>query len=256
MRTPDPPYLELGFYFRQKSGREAIRCLATALTTHFDAVPTNAYAADLAARSLYRADEVVDHQVKTPSHDDLNRLLNDSSRFVRRISLDKGTRIVRDSQEFLVVLPIERPECKNEGNAVAIWVEGALFSRASNTEVSKKEKQVAINALTAFKKLVTLVQPTYAAITVDYGLENPCDLRRDSHSLAFRDFYLSRSDFGEDFLRTLRTKFPNSIYSENEGGQITITTTAFRVAAGYDSVGDDGFDLSEFMGKSIGRMMN
>lgn len=255
MRTPEPPYLELGFYFRQKSGREAINFLAAALTTHFDAVPAVAYAADLGTPSLFRADDVIGRPVKTPGVDDLNRLLGDSSKFVRKINFDRGTRIVRDAQEFLVVLPIEGAECKNEGNAVAIWVEGAAFSRASNTDVSKKEKKVASNSLSAFKKLISHLQPTYAAITVDYGLENPCDLRRDPRSLAFRDFYVSRTDFGESFLTELRTKFPNSVYDDYEGGQITITTTALRFAAGSESVGDDGYDLSEFVGRSIGSLL-
>jgi len=255
MRIPEPPFLELGFYFRQKSGREAISLLAEALTTHFDAVPAVANAADLATPSLFRADEVIDRQVKIEGVDHLSRLLGDSSKFVRKISFDKGTRIIRDAQEFLVVLPIEGADCKLEGNAVAIWVEGAAFSRASNTDVSKKEKQIAFNSLCAFKKLISHLQPSYAAITVDYGLENPCDLRRDPRSLAFRDFYLSRTDFGENFLVELRNKFPNSVYDDYENGQITITTTALRLAAGTESIGNDGYDLSEFVGRSIGNLI-
>lgn len=255
MRTPDAPYLELGFYFRQKSGRESLRIVAEAFTNHFDAVPTNACAADQATPSLFRSNEVIDSPVKLRSADDLERLMRDPSRFVRKISFDGGTQVVRDAQEFLVVLPIEGTDCKGEGNVVAIWIEGAAFSRVPNTEISKKEKQVAARALTAFKKLVSFLRPTYAAITVDYGLENPCDLQRDSRSLAFRDFYLDRSDFGEKFLEELRSRFPNSDYYDHDGGQITTTTAAFRIAGGHESVDDNGYELSEFVGRSVGKLL-
>jgi hypothetical protein len=255
MRTPDAPFLELGFYFRQKSGREALRHVAETLTNHFAAVPTDAYTSAQATPSLFRTNEVVGRPVKIQSADDLERLMRDPYRFVRKISFDGGTRVVRDAQEFLVVLPIEESDCKSEGNVVAIWIEGAAFSRGLNTEISKKEKQVAARALTAFKKLVSLLLPTYASITVDYGLENPCDLQRDSRSLAFRDFYLGRRDFGEKFLEELRSRFPNSDYDDHDGGQITTTTAAFRLAAGHESFGDNGYELSQFVGRSIGKML-
>ena len=85
-------------------------------------------------------------------------------------------------------------------------------------------------------------------------METPCDLRRDSRSLAFRDFYLD-GDFGTNFFGKLKNKFPNSVYNDYEGGLITTTTAAFRVAAGEDSVGDDGYELSQFVGRSIGNLI-
>ncbi|TVQ04207.1 MAG: hypothetical protein EA381_00555 [Planctomycetaceae bacterium] len=185
----------------------------------------------------------------------MDQIMGDPTKFVRKISFDGGTRVVRDTQEFLVVLPIESTDCKNERNVIAIWVEGAVFSRAPNSVISKKEKQVAARALTAFKTLVSLLRPTYASITVEYGLENPCDLRRDSRSLAFRDFYLDRGECGDGFLEELRVKFPNSLRADHADGQITITTPAFRIAAGDESVDDNGYELSEFVGRGIGNLI-
>ena len=255
MRSPNSPYLEFGFYFRHKSGRESLRHVAETLTNSFGAVPKSAIVSDQAKPSLLRAIDTIDQPVKLQDADDLDRLLSDSTRFVRKVSFDGGTRVVRDAQEFLVVLPIEGAECKDESNVIAIWVEGAAFSRAPNPEISKKEKQVAVLALTAFKRLVCQLRPTYASITVDYGLENPCDLRRDPRSLAFRDFYLDGTEFGV-FIEMLKAKFPNSFYDDLNGGLIAITTAAFRLATGDDSVGDDGFELSGFVGRNIGNLMN
>lgn len=255
MRNPDAPYLELGFYFRQKSGRDSLRLVAETLTNHFGAVPRDACAVDQTGSSLTRANEARERTAKLSSADDLDRLLRDPSIFVRKVSFDGGTRVVQDAREFLVALPIEGSDCKDESNVVAIWVEGAAFSRDPKSQISKKEKQVAARALTAFRKLVSLLRPTYASITVDYGLETPNDLRHDPRSLAFRDFYLGRADFGEPFLEKLRTKFPTSVYDDHKLGQITLTTAAFRLAAGDDSGGDDGYELSEFVGRSIGNLM-
>lgn len=254
MRTPDAPFLELGFYFRQKSGREAFRHLVSVLTEEFGAVPANSVVTDQTANCLSRANESAERIVKTTSGNELNRLLDDSSKFVRKVTLEKGTRIVRDAQEYVVVLPINGADCQNENNAVAVWIEGEALSRASNDNVSNKEKKIAVNTFETFKKLVSLLQPAYGAITVDYGLETPCDLRLDSRSLAFRDFYLD-GNFGENFLGKLKNKFPNSVYNDYEGGLITTTTTAFRVAAGDESVGHDGYELSQFVGRSIGNLI-
>lgn len=256
MRTPDAPYLELGFYFRQKSGRESFRLLAETLTNHFDAVPIDACTVDQIGPSLMRSNEARERTAKLRNADDLDRLLREPSIFVRKVSFNGGTRIAKDAQEFLVTLPIEGANCKNESNVVAIWVEGGAFSRDPNSQISKKAKQVAARALAAFRRLVTHLRPTYASITVDYSLENPCDLRNDPHSLAFRDFYLDRADFGIQFLEKLKTKFPNCVYDDQEGGQITITTAAFRLAAGDDSGEDNGYELSGFVGSSIGSLIN
>ena len=255
MRNPDPPYLELGFYFRRESGRESLRFVAETLTTSFGAVPREACAVDHTGPSLNRAKEARERTSTLDSTDDLVRLLRNPSIFVRKVRFDGGTRVVQDAQEFLVALPIEGTDCKDENNVIAIWVEGASFSRDPNSQISKKEKQVAARVLTAFRKLVSLLRPTYASITVDYGLENPCDLRHDPRSLAFRDFYLDRDVFGEKFLEKLRSKFPTCVYDDNEGGQFTITTAAFRLAVGDDSGGGDGYKLSEFVGRSIGNLI-
>jgi len=256
MRNPDAPYLELGFYFRQRSGREALNCLIATLLTEFNAVPKHAFATKSTSASLFRAEEGTDCLVKTPNANDLARLLNDSSRFVKKIIVDKGTRIVRDAQEFVVVLPIESSNCEDEGNSVAIWVEGAAFSRACSAIGSKTERKVAAKTLETFKTLISHLRPTYAAMTVDYGLETPCDLRSDSRSLAFRDFYLSRDDFGKSFLAELKKKYPNSVYDDYEEGQITITTAALRKAMGVESAVDDsGYDLSQFVGKNIAKIL-
>jgi hypothetical protein len=259
MRNPDAPFLELGFYFRERSGREALNCLATTLMTEFNAVPKHALVTKSTSASLFRADEGVDSLVTTPKTNDLRQLLDDSSRFVKKIIVDKGTRIVSDAREFVVVLPIESSESENEGNSVAIWVEGEVFSRACSETGSKREQKVAAKALDTFKTLISYLRPTYAAITVDYGLETPCDLRLDSRSYAFFDFYLSRDDFGESFLAGLKSKYPNSAYDDYEGGQITLTTSALRNVLGVESAVDDnddnGYDLSQFVGRNIAKIL-
>lgn len=260
MRNPDPPYLELGFYFRHKSGREALKSVAETFTSHFCAIPTSACVVDQTTASLFYSNSALGpgRLVKLRGADDLARLLKDSTRLVRQVRWDGGTQVVRDTQEILAVLPIEGADCKSESNVVAIWIEGTAFSRPRGTEISKTEKQVAARALTAFEKLISLLRPTYASITVDYGLENPCDLRHDSRSLAFRDFFLDRGEFGERFIEELKARFPNCYCYDHEAGIITITSAAFLLAAGQDPVkaSDVDYELSRFVAASIGMLLS
>ena len=151
MRNPDPPFLELGFYFRDLSGREAIRLLAMSFVSSFDAFPKDAVTIDSSSRSLFRANESSDRVEQLGNTEQMGRLLSDPSKFVKKITIEDGSGIVPDAREYLAVLPIASPECESEGNSVSVWVEGEAFCRASTHNGLENEQRTAAKALEVFK---------------------------------------------------------------------------------------------------------
>jgi hypothetical protein len=257
MRNPDPPFLELGFYFRGLSGRDAFYNLVRTLTTKFKAVPKEATVTSTGTTSYPSPDaKIIETNVKIDRPERLWQLFSDQSTFVQKVALENGTRIVPDAKEFAVVLPVRRQNPENDKNSVAIWIEGESLSHADSFGGSTtKSSKVGSRALAVFKDLVTQLQPTYGAITVDYGLETPYDLRDDPRTYAFRDFYLDRTSFGDDSLRAIRDRFPNAVHQDFANGQITTTTRVFsRTPWESDIPSSEAYSLSVFVGRMVSRI--
>jgi hypothetical protein len=67
----------------------------------------------------------------------------------------------------------------------------------------KKTYQKGVETYKVFKKLVEMVEPSYANITLDYDLKTPYDIiiDEDKGTLAFQDFYLGINYFGDIMLQ-------------------------------------------------------
>ena len=141
-------FSNLGFIFVRSLDEMRSSILYPRLPTNSEQSLTDSVVTEQTANCLFRADEIVERIVKTPNEDELSRLLDDSSKFVRKVTLEKGTRIVQDAQ-ICRRLPINGVDCQNENNVVAVWIEGEALSRASSDIVSKKEKKVAANTFDA-----------------------------------------------------------------------------------------------------------
>lgn len=252
MRNPDAPYLELSFYFHNQSGKDSFRKFVKAFSYVYRFQPIEAVVHHSTSEYLKRSVDHYEHLVRLTSLSQMTQLLDDPSSFAKKITIENGSMIVPDAREFLVILPRPDCGCSCKSNVVAVWAEGEAFSRPVAKSDSSKERTTTENALRTFKELIARLLPSYATITVDYGLETPCDLKADSRTLAFRDFYLSRSDFGDAFLQDVRTKYPWGVNEILGDGQLTVTTAQFLAAFGRDvHVNCSSFELSQYVGKSI-----
>ncbi len=92
----------------------------------------------------------------------------------------------------VVYLPLSSKSEKINNKPIAIWQDGSIFSMdETDNKVYQKGKEVYV----FFKKIVKILQPSYANITIDYGLQTPYDIIKDinTSSIPFENFYLSHN---------------------------------------------------------------
>jgi hypothetical protein len=180
-------------------------------------------------------------------------LINDETRLAVKLTIESGTRIIPDAQEYISLLPISSSNPSDCGNSVAIWIEGAAFSIPSSLSgIPAKTRKIGLKVRSVFLDLIKRINPTYAAMTVDYGLESPCDLREDSRTNAFRDFYLQRQHFGASTIQEIKSRFPNADYEDIGAGEIVTTTRSFvRNIDDFEFDSTDAYKLSTYVGKII-----
>lgn len=250
MRNPDPPFLELGFHFDRVSGRDAFQKLSITVIEGLGAIPKEVTFRNCDKRVLLRANEATCSTQRVSSLEDVRRLFEDEKRLAVKLAVEKGTRIVPDAREFFTILPVNSSDPGDCGNSVAIWIEGANFSVPSVQDgIPSKTRSVGLKTRSVFVDLVRRLNPTYAAITFDYGLESPCDLRDDPRTYAFRDFYLQSEQFGVKAFQEMKSRFPNADYEDLGCGVIVTTTKPFvRDVDRFEFSSSEAHELSAYVG--------
>ena len=111
-------------------------------------------------------------------------------------------------------------EAETHGGRIILRTEGEIFCGSART---KKRKLLASGrkVYERFLSYVSVLDPFYGAILLEYSLEEPDELRSDPRSLAFRDFYVASRVLGSRDMQQLRAlagtdsfvqEMPNGIY--------------------------------------------
>ena len=127
----------------------------------------------------------------------------------------------------IVTYSFIRPESVGlDMHPLTILTEGSAFSYPGPYRgVTAKSRRLGKKIYERFIALVTALQPAYAAITVEYSLECPTDLRYDPRSAAFRDFFVSMAYVGESDLRQIK-KISKDAYMEAVGDGLYVSCFA------------------------------
>jgi len=256
MRYPDAPFLELGFQFHNLSGREAIERLAKFTLESETTKPVSAEILKSYSGVLLGSDRDLPRITqKLRSSAELLRLVSDPESLVTRIVVEGATQLVRDASEIITMIPIESNEPNDCGNSVAICLEGAWLSFPhGDAPIPTKILNMGAKVRTIFVDFVRRLKPSYASITVDYGLEAPCDLRKDPRTHAFRDFFLS-SVWYDALMQDIRRKFPTIYFEQLPTGQFITTSQLFSGVSAIPNPKElDPYSLSEYIGRRIATM--
>lgn len=256
MRYPDAPFLELGFQFHNLSGREAIQRLAKVILEGETTKPVSAEILKSYSGVLLGSDRDRPRiRQKLRSSAELLRLVSDPESLVTKIVVEGATQLVRDASEIITMIPIESDEPSDCGNSVAICLEGASLSfPVGDASIPTKILKMGAKVRTIFVDFVRMLKPSYASITVDYGLEAPCDLRKDPRTHAFRDFFLSSERY-DALTQEIRRKFPNIYFDQLPTGQFITTSQLFSgVIMIPNPAACDPYSLSEYVGRRIAMM--
>jgi hypothetical protein len=115
---------------------------------------------------------------------------------------------------------------------VFLTASGDAFTRGG-----KDDDKVGESAYKRFVELSSSVRPTYAAITVDWELETPGELQRDSASYAFNDFYLSFSDLPASVIQEVGSVSTGSYREDLPDGVYFSSSSVFNPAGVGNGVG-------------------
>lgn len=214
MKNPDSPFLEFGFYFQGIRPLDAFLLVARKIVSHQPVKLYNVSATPGTAAGNGDTPSVGDGKfidVPINSFSDLESVLVLSRIEVPRLMLSGLLDIERNAYEFVVL----SPHSNSNGSVVSVWSDGAWTSTGSGLS-EKEQKSRKKKAHRLFRDLVLLLSPSYAAITVEYSLEAPEQLRSDSRSLAFSDFYLSEKYISSSITSAFATNF-SSFRQESVG---------------------------------------
>ena len=116
--------------------------------------------------------------------------------------------------------------------------------------LSKKIQNLGAKTREAFAAMVAIMEPDYAAITVDWKLETPAELQDDHRTLAFRDFYLSEARFGTKALTDLQEHSPQACHQQLQHGLMTLSSD-WLAPEGRGLPREPATELSRYVGQVI-----
>lgn len=255
MRAPDPPYVELGFYFANMTGDAAIAALCRHLVSCGAAYNGPALISHINSlhdtfASIYDLPHCT-HVVNTVSEAEC--LFANSTLRILQLTIRNGTDIVPDANEIVTQLRVSDKAKHADRHPVAIWVEGCALSFGGDS-IPRSARRIGRKTFKAFSSLVRSLNPSYAAITVDYGLECPADLSYNE-SLAFRDCFVSKEFVGAQFLDNLVDRLHGAYYEQLATGLILCCSELF--APTFTSIDSrSAFALSAMISRRISLAAN
>lgn len=219
MRQPDAPFLELSFYFADRPEVEALTQLIAAIAdlggrfTGHSLIQRGAQIRDRPFASITSEPREI---AAVADIADVMRYMADPNVRLLQVSMAGTSGTTQDVAEIVTLLSISPEAAHADHHPLAVWTDGWLFSGEISSKHQSQARATGLQAYQRFKEVVRIVRPSYAAITVEYGLECPTDLRRDPRSAAFLDFYVSQLYLGALAFARIQGLFADA-YSESMG---------------------------------------
>lgn len=196
MKQPDAPFVELNFYFASRTERDALLQVLTAVVDRGATFTGEGRAHKGAAINGQPFGSITSEllqPVAITSLADVQHRLDDPATRLVQVYLANVTGTVSDTIEIVTFASISSEAAKRDRHPVSILTEGEVFTGTLRNAHTKRAQRVGLRLYQQFRALVEQLDPSYAAITFEYGMECPTDLQADPRSYAFRDFYISRS---------------------------------------------------------------
>lgn len=230
LRTPEPPYLELSFYSRRQNESETLLRIVESSLAKGAQLEGKVYVhhgnglRDKAFASI--TDQVL---VPLPlsSATQLKDYMSDPDLRVVQITL---TGLFSENELNLATrVSISQQASVHDHHPLAIWLHDLVWHGLPEGSLDEEEVAKAGAAVyQRFKEFVLELQPSYAAITVEYSLECPFDLKYDPRTYAFKDFYVSAAYLRSEHMDVLREVFRKAYLEELEQGLYVSTTRYFN----------------------------
>jgi hypothetical protein len=212
MKLPAGPFVELSFYFSDMPESSVMRLMVKSLLdrdAEFAGVGNVHQGEGIKEKPYAGIMESLLNEVRISSMDELDRILDDQNSRLVQIIMNRATGVNLHTSEILTFTSISPEAAIHDQHPIAIWTEGDLFSGTFIRHITNQAKKFGKQIYQRFIELLPELNPAYAAITSEWGLECPFDLRHDPRSISFIDFYVSRSFIGSDGIESIRKRLSN-----------------------------------------------
>jgi hypothetical protein len=148
--------------------------------------------------------------------------------------------------------PVE--ELAVRGGVMELRTEGEVFC-GKPSRLKPRARSIGNIVYSKFVHFAGLLNPVYGAILVEYSLESPDELRRDSRSLAFQNFYLAKRALDECSWSALHEIVGDRVYLGALPGGVYISMTTYfnQEAKGIASVEAQALSvkIAELLARSL-----
>ena len=200
MERISPPFIELGFYYHNIPSHLAFKQVAQmSLSDQGQYIGKALISQGQGIRDtpfVYFQDE--NPQLVELSASQLDETWENPNLRLGRIYVKNVIGTVRQKVEWIQYSAVSPEASIIDRHPIAIYTDGSMFDVPQQLR-SEKNKQDAKTAgrrvYERFLMIVKHTQPSYAAITIEWSLECPTDLRLRPYSLIFNSCYFSKSFF-------------------------------------------------------------
>lgn len=194
MKKPNPPFLQLNFYYSTNKDSENLYMLTMLLIKQKPEVICRVSyvefegAKNTAFSSISTFDDIKELELNSFKIQDF---FSNPNILIFKIEINDVLLDIAKSFKIITFLSISEDAVHIDNHPIAIFVDGEIFDRGNN-RYRQKLFQVGDSAHKAFVEICDNTEPTYAAINVEYSIECKVDLEKDSRSYAFRDFFINK----------------------------------------------------------------
>lgn len=229
LSLPTGSYLELSFYVADGPEQAAFARLVTTLVqlgAHFTGVGSGYVGVD-ARRPFGAIPSLPREKMQVHSLADVAALTHDPERRLVTVYMQDASGINPGIAEYVTYTDISsQAAAQQENHPFAIWTKDGDLGYPFYLEDPERAHTLGQMVYARFRAIVLGLQPAYANITIEAGLQAPYDLRHRPGVTMFRTFYISRRYAGSDTIAALHALLREA-YTEAMGEGVYFSTWPF-----------------------------
>lgn len=210
-----PPFIELNFYHAKKPQKDAFKKMLNACLESDATLINQALVASTHHEDIPHFHDILflERQMITFEPNQLEALLSSNDTFVLSLYLANAIGTRPNSIEQLTYGRISEYASQIDNHPIVIWCSGDMFGFNDLLE-----QQAAMVVYDRFRYLTEKTNPSYSAITSEWTLECPTDLKNLDSTLSFRNFFLNEELLTSIDINAIKTNYAGAHIEQWDNG--------------------------------------
>ena len=217
-RSPHGPYIELYFYFGPAHPYWAVEQAVLKMLQHGRRLAGRVWVSSAPEQHeevhLYTAEELQAYIDEHPDHR-FNEITLQGSVYLHQYERVKNYMISENTTS-------------TQPAPMVIWISGDEIDMPEEFRNQKAYEQKSLAVYESFRSLVLLLDPLYAAITIEEPMPRPVDINPAGEGLAFEDVYLRPAELRPNWDRSIKGLLAQAYQEDIGQGRYISTYAAFN----------------------------